>query len=226
MGETTTITREQLPEFLKANVGPIVAELVEDSQKKFADELKNEVVGEINKSRDSLLADIVSKSRGNAPAKKLEEDQKGIPFARVVRALAASGGDWDEAARIAKDQYSKDYATELAVECLENKAFKAGSSVNKQLAAGDFTAGGALTFSTVSSDFIGLLRNRTAVRQLGPRVIPMPTGSVTLMEQTGGATAEWLGENTSQNASQADRQETPRDRSRVERPSALGRSSG
>lgn len=103
--------------------------------------------------------------------------EKGIRAARFVRALAAGKGDPERGLK---------HAT---------KWWGADDEVSKALAAGDAQAGGVLVPPTFSTELIELLRNRAAVRSLGPRIVPMPNGTLSIPKHTGGTTVGYIGEN-------------------------------
>lgn len=108
---------------------------------------------------------------------------KGQGFARMLRALAASRGDPAQAAEFAKKHW-KDEA------------------VVKSLTTNVLTAGGAFVPEEFSSEVVELLRARSVVRRAMPRIQPMESGVLSIPRLTAGATAEWVGEATAQNASQ------------------------
>ena len=109
---------------------------------------------------------------------------KGIKFARMVRAIAHSGGNRDKAV---------DFATEL---------WGKESEIVKGLVTGIGADGGFLVPTEFSNEVIELLRARSIVRSMGPRIVPMTTGVMDMSRIAGGATSEYLGEATAQNASQ------------------------
>lgn len=74
--------------------------------------------------------------------------------------------------------------------------------LEKALQAGALTGGGVWIPEDLSREVIELLRNRTAVRALGARMIGMPQGTITISRLTAGSTAEYLGEGVAQRASQ------------------------
>ena len=67
--------------------------------------------------------------------------------------------------------------------------------VERALSQSLFTDGGALIPQQYVAELVALLRNQTAVRQMGARSIPMGP-SMEWPEQTGAASAFWVGENT------------------------------
>ena len=69
----------------------------------------------------------------------------------------------------------------------------------KALTAGDATASGTLVPTQFSTDFIELLRSVAVMRKLGVTTLPLPVGNITLPKATGGATAGYIGETSSDN---------------------------
>ncbi|GAF78529.1 unnamed protein product, partial [marine sediment metagenome] len=104
--------------------------------------------------------------------------EKGLGFARFLRAMAAGKADPERAARWA------------------NKNWGADDPMTKILEASDDTGGGVLVPTQHSSEIIELLRERAVFRAMGPTVVPMPTGSLQIPKITGGATATYIGEST------------------------------
>jgi len=121
-----------------------------------------------------------------APGVKVNKEAKqykGANFARTAMAIAASKGNLEGAARFASDTIG-DSDLAMAIET------SAGS-------------GGALIPQNTADEVIELLRDRTVVRKLGARTIPLPNGNMSLPRQTGGATASYTGEGTDATASEA-----------------------
>ena len=55
--------------------------------------------------------------------------------------------------------------------------------------------GGVLVPEDLSGEIIPLLREKSSIRSLGARVVPMPSGNLKLPRQTGAANFQWVGEN-------------------------------
>jgi HK97 family phage major capsid protein len=120
--------------------------------------------------------DDMVKAMGKLTAPTPTPPEKGIFAGQFMRALAACKGDPERASRWAE------------------KAFGEEHPVTKTLQASDAAAGGVLVPTEFSTDIIELLREMAVVRSMGPRIIPMPTGSLQIPKITGGATATYLGE--------------------------------
>jgi HK97 family phage major capsid protein len=114
----------------------------------------------------------------------VNDDEKGISFAGVVRSLAAGGGSLEQARAFA------------------GKAYGASSTITKALGASQFDEGGILVPEDVSQDVIELLRPLSAVRRGNPRIISMPRGSQTFPKIDVSASAAYVNENEDIPASQ------------------------
>lgn len=126
----------------------------------------------------------VSKNGSAAVHTKKEAEQyQGATFARLAMSIAASKGDLEGAARFANDTIG-DGDVALAIET------SAGS-------------GGALVPQNTAMEVIELLRNRTIVRRLGARSMPLPNGNMSLPRMAGGSTSSYVGEGSDVLASNA-----------------------
>ncbi len=117
---------------------------------------------------------------GGARAAK---SQKKVPpmvqLARAIKCLDVFGrNDPDRAAFYAKKHYED---SEMA---REFKALSATSPVN----------GGFLIPEVYTDEIIGLLYDRTVIKELGARTIPLETGNINIPRMTAGTRAKWGGE--------------------------------
>jgi HK97 family phage major capsid protein len=135
-------------------------------------EVMNATWEEMQKANQATLAAM----QREAAIEKAEKPERGLMAARFMRAIAAGKGDTDKAARFAKKQWGEQGA------------------ILKALEASDASAGGVLIPTEWSGEVIELLREATVFRRMGPRVIPMTTGSMQMSKLTGGATAGYIGE--------------------------------
>jgi len=103
---------------------------------------------------------------------------KGLRVVRVVRAIHAGSRNNHEAAQYIGDVLGDG---ELA-EAMEAMATTPGS------------VGGVLVPETVSGDFVEYLRPASVVMSMGPRIIPMPSGNLTVNRQATGTSAAYVGE--------------------------------
>ncbi len=103
--------------------------------------------------------------------------EKGIRFARAVRALAAQKNDLRAAA------YHIEHVFHDPV-------------LAKALAEGAGTAGGFLVPPEVAREIIEMLRGQAVVMKSGARTMPMNSNILTLPKMTAGAQAEYVGENS------------------------------
>ncbi|PAT70315.1 phage major capsid protein, partial [Klebsiella pneumoniae] len=88
--------------------------------------------------------------------------------------MAAAKGDLRDAAVFAAEELN-DQSVSMAI----------------STAAG---SGGALIPENMQNEVIELLSDRTIVRKLGARSIPLPNGNLSLPRSAGGATASYTGE--------------------------------
>jgi HK97 family phage major capsid protein len=100
--------------------------------------------------------------------------EKGLRFARMARAMAASGG-----------------IVRLAAEQAEAWG-DSGLFANQNTQTG--AAGGFLVPEDVSSEIIELLRPASVIMRGGPRVVPLPNGNLTMNRKTAGANFAYTGE--------------------------------
>lgn len=143
------------------------------------DQAVSKALGETNKSgKEPPMESALGASLIRERKFTLKDEQKGIPAARFVRALAFGKGDVTKAAFFAKKTWNDDL----------------GDEVQKALVSTEQTAGGALVIPEYAAEIIELLRSKTVVRAAGARSIPMPSGSLTIRRQTGAGTASYVGE--------------------------------
>lgn len=107
------------------------------------------------------------------PAQPVE---KGLRFARMTRTIAAAGGIPYVAAQIAEQN--------------------GDSGLFANQSAGSGPEGGFLIPEDVSEEVIELLRPMSVVTAMGPRIVPMPNGNMTMNRRATGATFEYGGEQT------------------------------
>lgn len=100
--------------------------------------------------------------------------ERGLRFARMFRAMAASGG----IARLAQEQ--------------AEAWGDSGLFANQNMGTG--AAGGFLVPEDVSSEIIDLLRPQSVIMRGGPRIIPLPNGNLTMNRRATGANFSYAGE--------------------------------
>ena len=101
-----------------------------------------------------------------------------------MRAIAATGGNRFAAYQFSKVEYGDD------------------AVCTKALAASSGVAGGFLIEGKLAAEVIDLLRPRSVVRAMNPRVWPVPTGSTSFPRIDVGASSAYVGENIDIPASQ------------------------
>ncbi|MFW5407736.1 phage major capsid protein [Pectobacterium brasiliense] len=126
------------------------------------------------------------KAGNQAPAIIIKEEPKqykGAGMARMVMAIAAGKGDLSLAANFAEKDLN-DKTLSMAISTASD-------------------SGGALVPQNMHSEVIELLRDRTIVRKLGARSMPLPNGNMSIPKMAGGAQAYYTGENKSAKSSES-----------------------
>jgi HK97 family phage major capsid protein len=124
--------------------------------------------------REVDLTDTLRQRSTLLPAQPAKKD--GTAIVHMVKSLAASRGHLRDAA-------------DFCEKVLGN------FEVAKALAAGVGGSGGFLVPENYVAEIIEYLRPASVVRRMGPLVVPMPQGSMTMPKLAGGASAAYLGEN-------------------------------
>jgi HK97 family phage major capsid protein len=123
-----------------------------------------------------------------------EKLEPGIRMARYAKCLVLGKNDPEKALFFAaggqnssKGMYPND---------------KTLHEVFKALSVSTPSEGGFTVPEVLANEVIPLLYAKTAVRELGARVLPMPNGNINIPKITGGATASYQGENLAASKSQ------------------------
>lgn len=111
------------------------------------------------------------------PEPKVKEEP-GTEFARIVRAMAAGGGNRFNAAQAAVHIFPGD----------------TGARIAASLQAGQGPSGGFLVPPEISTEILTLLRNRTVMRRAGVLTVPMVRGVMQMPRQTAGTSGAYIGE--------------------------------
>lgn len=115
-----------------------------------------------------------------------EDLEPGIRMARYTKATLVSQKEGRSFEDVAKRMYPKDITLQEA---------------RAAMGAGTPSDGGVLVPDDYSTEIIPLLRDKSSIRALGARVVPMPKGNLKMAKQTGAANFMWVGENKPINAS-------------------------
>lgn len=162
--EGEDMTAEQVAEFdkLKAEDDRVTAEIgrLEDMERR--------------KAAAAKPTEPLPGLQQTTPAQPKAEQDKGIQFARMFRALAAANGSAFVAQQIAESWGDS------------------GLFANQNMGSG--AAGGFLVPEDVSSEIIELLRPVSVVLASGARPVPMPNGNLTTNRQATGSQAQYIGE--------------------------------
>lgn len=179
------MTKEELKQFISEVTLPLVREHAGKQVGEVVEASIAKALEPIQRQQTDWAAKLF-KGDGNGAAKPKERD-KGAAFGRIVRAVAVSRlenlgpeGPGQMLAKWGDEDLAKDV-----------KEYR-----EKALAASSATAGGFLVPEQYSTDIIALRRAAVVVRSMGPREIPMPTGTLNIPKITAGASASYVGENT------------------------------
>ncbi len=126
---------------------------------------------------DAYASDEAARALSRS-AGTLEGGAKSLVIGGMVRTLAAAGGNAYAAREMARDSYGENHP------------------VLRALQVSTATAGGFIVPPDQSNEVIELLRAQAVIRAAGPRVLPMPRGTMTLPGQASAATAAYGAEST------------------------------
>ncbi len=91
---------------------------------------------------------------------------KGLVVGGIIRNLCGHGGNGRAAFESAKSAYG-------------GERHPVATALHKGLIAGIGSSGGFIVPPEIATDFLELLRPQIAVRAAGPRIMPMPRGTLT-----------------------------------------------
>lgn len=133
------------------------------------------------KTHQQLAAETAEPSFGQPsgpviPTVPAQPQQKVAKIGGLVKSLYNAGGNF---------MLAKQWAAEHMGE---------SHPVTKALNTATATSGGAVLAEDMASEVVELLRPRTVVRASGPRVVPMPRGTMRMPKQTSGVTGTYGGE--------------------------------
>ncbi|QCG92310.1 phage major capsid protein [Azospirillum sp. TSH100] len=151
-----------------------------DAKEAECKELKAEIERTIKVQQ--LAAETAEPSPGQPNAPVIPETVPAAPQGKVyaigglVKSLYHAGGNY---------MLAKQWATQNMGE---------SHPVTKALNTATAASGGALLAEDMSKEVVELLRPKTVVRGSGPRIIPMPRGTMRMGKQTSGVTGTYGGE--------------------------------
>lgn len=158
-GEDWTDEQSAQFETLKAEDDKVIAELdrLEDIERRQA--------------RAARPAEPLPGSPAPVAAMPAAPAEKGLTFARMVRTIAAAGGNH--------------YVAQQLAEANGDSGLFAGQQM------GQGSLGGFLVPEDVSTEVIELLRPASVVTAMSPRIVPMPNGNMTTNRRATGANFEY-----------------------------------
>lgn len=120
-----------------------------------------------------------------APANQTRKREASNVFGGVIAMIAKGKGDRERAVQHSKALYGDESPVTKAL-----------------LETGADTAGGSFVQDTVAAEVIEALRPASVIRSLGPRIVPNPTGTISIPRFDTGAGITWAAEATGTNATQ------------------------
>lgn len=193
----TKLSEERVMGILADKIGKDKTKQMEDESK----QLEADLAGLKGEARQIKLEMLQNRSFDSTPGNLPQEAQelgwgKGQLFASFAMLLARA---------------TREYGKDRALPRVKEAAAAAGNNQlvrmidmaqSRVLQAGEMSGAGALIPELFSADFIELLRSATVVRASGAVIENMPGGTLDIGRQNGSATANWIGENTVNPASQ------------------------
>lgn len=162
-------------EMTPAALKEMIADIVKGALERQQDALQTERNKTGDLAKDLLEAHVANLQQ----ATKASDNAKTPPgtfVARCVRALAATKGDTERAAKLCEKWYGGD------------------DPATKALMVSEGTAGGFVVMDEWAAEIIELLRPATIMRSMNPIIIPMGSATFTLPKLTGGAVAGYVSE--------------------------------
>jgi HK97 family phage major capsid protein len=165
-----------------------LATLIKEATKEMSDRMATFEKQIQEMADDPTVSNVPTPTPRNEPVDQdfTEETDKrkyGLRAAQMIAFRYQAGGD----NKIARDLAHRAGAHQVALGFDKAMSFKA-------LSTAPLSGAGSFIPEQFSLELIELLRNEALFRSLGPRIVPMPNGSLTLPKQTGASVLGYLGE--------------------------------
>ena len=146
---------------------------------------------------------------GTADLGLSDKEKRSYSLVKAIRSFLAPGEatKWDGLEREASEATAKLCKRDakgffIPQDILSTPFSRSMQMMQRTMTAGSFSGGGALIDSELrTADMIELLRNKALVSQMGARTLSGLVGNIAIPRVTGGATAYWLPESGTVNAS-------------------------
>ena len=200
---------DELKELIKAAVKEGLAEDESKADDDTNGECKeDESTGDESKEGDPAEDESAKRRKSAAPARQTKAASQSAPAQRKYASIFLSG----PASQKGRQQKKIPPMVQLvrAIKCLDvfgrndperaayyaSKKYEDGDMARefKALSATNPASGGFLIPEVYLDEIIGLLYNKTVIKELGARTIPLETGNINIPRMTSGTRATWGGE--------------------------------
>lgn len=189
------LSYDELLAKMQADFGPVLAGLTQPLKDMLA--AAQQEIDALKSKQTDFMARLEA---GRSPADPTPtETAKGITFARVTRALAASKGNASGAVDWIRRNYGKDDRAAKALESSEDaktKIRELAMQLKAPQLASDFETGGVFIQPEFAQDFIEVLRPQSVVQSLNPVFAPLNSGTMAWPKITSQTNATYVGEGT------------------------------
>jgi HK97 family phage major capsid protein len=174
--EEKQLTRSEENKMSDTNgIDAVVAKAVADAMKPLEEQLSK-------KATSNFSVPAEEKKSGIEFTGKEVSEGTGLSFIRFVKAKATAALRSQREGRfVSPSEVAKGWGY---------------LGVAKALNQNDFDNGGSLVHQQFATEMIELLRNKTVIRKAGARVLPLPSGNLTIDRQSAAATAYYGQEST------------------------------
>jgi len=186
------LTAEEQTEFdtLERRVTAIDAEIPQiEAQQRTASATAQAVAGQegsvhAEMGDDAYMSAEVAKARGL-------KTNKGLRAVAAMKMFAAAGGNPEYARKLAAERFGERHSVTMSFEPRQQFIRGPSGQMVRALVTSVGASGGFIIPPDYMNEIIELLRPATVVRSSNPRVIPMPSGTMTLPSQTAPGTASY-----------------------------------
>lgn len=190
-----TAEQKALQEKLKVLVSPLVADIVDEKMKKFAEgNGTNRIRSLLGDDPDHPAAVQMDGPNALGQYRARRGEKRGLDAARFMWAIAASKMTGRSAMEIAASKFGAEHRVTQQLKGAQEAAAQLYGT-KAPLAAQSGVGGGFLLPEPLAAEVIEFLRPASAVRQLEPVIMPMDAGTLRIPKLATGSAAAYVGEN-------------------------------